>query len=66
MIKTKAPVTVNELGHNYFMLGTYDPKFALTDVEISEPTNQKIFSSIESMKLNGVNVIFLCKFIYKF
>lgn len=59
VIRSKAGVTVEELGEDYYLLGPYNAQQCHTEVEvIAEPEDTHLAEVIEAMKNEGVNVVF--------
>ena len=56
VIKTKAAVTVEELGEQYFLIGPYNESCVRTEVEIMEPQNEACSKAIRQMRDNGIKV----------
>lgn len=56
MIQTKAKVTVDEWGENYFMMGPYFDHNFKTQVEACEPPNQAIRKAMDALLHNGCQV----------
>lgn len=56
VIKTKAGVTVEELGDHYFLLGPYNEQNVRTEVEVIQPENKVISDVVASMGERGVKV----------
>ncbi|XP_063678460.1 glycogen [starch] synthase, liver-like isoform X2 [Bolinopsis microptera] len=57
VIRSKAAVTVAELGDNYFLLGPYVEEKMRTEVEIVEPDDYYIRAAVEAMRDRGVRVV---------
>ncbi|EDV29326.1 uncharacterized protein TRIADDRAFT_20144 [Trichoplax adhaerens] len=57
VIKTKAGVTVEELGDHYYLLGPYNEQSVRTEVEVIQPENKVIADVVASMREKGVKVI---------
>ncbi|XP_062512847.1 glycogen [starch] synthase, muscle-like isoform X2 [Corticium candelabrum] len=57
VIKTKAGVTVDELGRCYFLLGPYNEVRVRTEVEIIEPEGGILKDVFESMRSHGLKVM---------
>lgn len=53
VIQTKAKVTVDEWGENYFMMGPYIEHNFKTQVEACEPPNQAIRKAMDMLLHNG-------------
>jgi len=58
VIKTKAAVTVEELGEQYFLIGPYNESCVRTEVEILEPQNEAVARAMQQMRENGIKVWF--------
>lgn len=58
VIQTKAKITVDEWGENYFMMGPYYEHNFKTQVEPCEPPNQAIKAAMDSLINNGCQVHF--------
>lgn len=58
MIKTKAPVTVEEWGEQYCLMGPYNEACVRTEVEILEPHHYVYRESIATMRNAGIKVFF--------
>lgn len=58
VIQTKAKITVDEWGENYFMMGPYYEHNFKTQVEKCEPPNQAIRAAMDSLINNGCQVHF--------
>lgn len=56
VIQTKAKVTVDEWGENYFMMGPYFEHNFKTQVEACQPTNQAIRKAMDALLHNGCQV----------
>ena len=57
VIKTKAAVTVEELGDQYCLLGPYNESCVRTEVEILEPPpHDPIHPTITQMRDHGIRV----------
>ena len=56
VIKTKAGVTVDELGEQYCLIGPYNDTCVRTEVEIMEPYSQPMQRSIQHMRDHGIKV----------
>ena len=54
VIRSKAGVTVEELGDQYILLGPYSEATVQTEVELMEPENPKIKSVLRSMTDKGI------------
>ncbi|ORZ06067.1 glycogen synthase [Absidia repens] len=58
VIKTKAPVTVQEYGDRYCLIGPLSYQTAPMEVESLEPPNELIRDTLETMKAHGVKYLF--------
>jgi glycogen(starch) synthase len=58
VIKTKAPVTCQEYGDNYCLIGPLSYKSAPMEVEAIEPTDPYLKETLESMKARGVKFLY--------
>ncbi|KAL7882408.1 hypothetical protein SRHO_G00000660 [Serrasalmus rhombeus] len=58
VIQTKAKITVDEWGENFFMIGPYYEHNFKTQVEQCDPPNAAIKAALESIKNNGCQVHF--------
>lgn len=58
VIQTKAKVTADEWGENYFLIGPYVESSVRTQVELSEPSNPAVRRALESMNSKGCKVYF--------
>lgn len=56
MIKTKAPVTVEEWGEQYCLMGPYNEACVRTEVEILEPHHYVYRDTINAMRQAGIKV----------
>ena len=56
MIRSKAQVTVDEMGDNYVLLGPLNEHCVRTEVEKMEPDTERLRKTIESMRNHGINV----------
>lgn len=55
MIRTKAAISVEELGDQYCLIGPYNESCVKTEVELLEPThNEAMMKAIQQMRDNGV------------
>jgi len=59
VIKTKAAVTVEELGEQYTLIGPYNESCVRTEVEIMEPGNEAIKNTLSQMAEHGIRVTIL-------
>lgn len=63
VIQTKAKITVDEWGENYFMMGPYLEHNFKTQVEGCEPQNPAIRKAMDALIHNGYQVhMCLCVF----
>ncbi|XP_064599653.1 glycogen [starch] synthase-like isoform X2 [Liolophura sinensis] len=58
VIKSKAPITVEELGEQYCLLGPYNESCVRTEVDILEPHHYVFQESIQQMRDAGIKVVF--------
>ncbi|ESO00672.1 hypothetical protein HELRODRAFT_157348 [Helobdella robusta] len=59
VIRTKAAVTVDELGDQYYMIGPYVEQFVRMEVEVCEPThNDAMMKALQHMRQHGMKVVF--------
>ncbi|XP_072048138.1 glycogen [starch] synthase, muscle-like [Amphiura filiformis] len=58
VIRSKAGVTVEELGDQYILLGPYSEATVQTEVEVMETDNPKIKNVIKQMTDKGIKVVF--------
>lgn len=58
VIKTKVPVTVHEFGDRYCLIGPLSYKTAPMEVEAEEPSDQHLRASIDSMRSQGIKVLY--------
>lgn len=58
VIKTKAAVSVEELGEQYCLIGPYNDNCVRTEVEVLEPTNSAMAATIQHMREHGIKVTF--------
>uniref|UniRef100_A0A8D2LBT0 Glycogen [starch] synthase n=1 Tax=Varanus komodoensis TaxID=61221 RepID=A0A8D2LBT0_VARKO len=58
VIQTKAKITLDEWGENYFLIGPYFEQNVKTQVEVCEPPNVAVKKAMESMKDGGCQVYF--------
>ncbi|KAG8936868.1 glycogen synthase isoform 1 [Tulasnella sp. 418] len=58
VIKTKVPVTVNEYGDRYTLIGPLSYKTAPMEVEASEPADPILAQVIQSMRDQGVKILY--------
>lgn len=63
MIKSKAPVSTEELGEQYFLVGPYNESCVRTEVELLEPSHYAIKGVLEEMRSHGIKVLF-CAFFF--
>ncbi|XP_033883272.1 glycogen [starch] synthase, liver isoform X1 [Acipenser ruthenus] len=58
VIQTKAKITVDEWGENFFMVGPYYDHNVKTQVELCEPPNPAIKKAMDALRSNGCQVYF--------
>lgn len=59
VIRTKAAVTVEELGDQYCLIGPYNESCVQTEMELMEPThNEAMMKTIQQMKEHGIKVMY--------
>lgn len=59
VLRTKAAVTVDELGEQYYMVGPYVEQFVRMEVEVCEPThNEALMKTLQHMRSHGMKVVF--------
>uniref|UniRef100_A0A5F9DPE4 Glycogen [starch] synthase n=1 Tax=Oryctolagus cuniculus TaxID=9986 RepID=A0A5F9DPE4_RABIT len=58
VIQTKAKITANEWGDNYFLIGPYFEHNMKTQVEQCEPTNDAVRRAVDTMNKHGCQVHF--------
>ncbi|KAK7099061.1 glycogen [starch] synthase-like [Littorina saxatilis] len=58
VIKTKAPITVEEWGEQYCLMGPYNEACVRTEVEILEPHHYAYRETISTMRQAGLKVFF--------
>ncbi|XP_048846330.1 glycogen [starch] synthase, muscle isoform X1 [Brienomyrus brachyistius] len=58
VIQTKARLTAEEWGENYFLVGPYMESNVRTQVELIEPTNPALKKTIDKMNTSGCKVYF--------
>ena len=56
VIKTKAGVTVEELGEQYCLIGPYNESCVRTEVETVEPYNEAMSMTLQQMRDHGIKV----------
>jgi len=56
VIRTKAAVTVEELGEQYCLVGPLNESCVRTEVEILEPSNYALIGAIQHMRDFGIKV----------
>jgi len=59
VIRTKAAVTVEELGDRYFLIGPYNQSCVRTELDIMEPPNEAVARAFQQMREHGLKVWFL-------
>lgn len=57
VIQTKARLTAEEWGENYFLVGPYVESNVRTQVELIEPTNPVLKRTIDKMNASGCKVL---------
>lgn len=57
VIQTKARLTSEEWGENYFLVGPYVESNVRTQVELIEPTNPALRQTIDKMNSSGCKVL---------
>lgn len=63
VIRSKAGVSVEELGDQYCLIGPYNEGLVKTEVEVMEPPESFLQNAIQTMKNSGIKVYFIL-FIY--
>ncbi|EMR69718.1 putative glycogen synthase protein [Eutypa lata UCREL1] len=58
VIKSKAPVTTNEYGDRYTLIGPLNHQSAAVEVEELEPQTPEIAATMESMKKRGIGMLY--------
>ena len=58
VIKTKVPVTVQEYGDRYTLIGPLSYKTAPMEVEPEEPADPHVVAALESMRNKGVKFLY--------
>lgn len=58
VIRSKAGVSVEELGDQYCLLGPYNDGLVKTEVEVMEPPEAIYQNAIQSMKNSGIKVVY--------
>ena len=56
VIRSKAGVTSEELGENYFLIGVYNERQAETEIEELEPEFKIVKDVLDDFKAEGVKV----------
>ena len=56
MIRSKAPVTVEELKNQYCLVGPYKEHNVNMEVEVCEPQNNAIKETISELQKEGIKV----------
>lgn len=56
VIRTKAAVTVEELGDRYFLIGPYNESCVRTELDIMEPPNEAVARAFHQMRDHGLKV----------
>ncbi|KAL1237705.1 Glycogen [starch] synthase [Trichinella spiralis] len=58
VLRTKAAISTEELGDQYCMIGPYNEETVKLEVEVLEPETSHIRGAVESIRSQGVKVIF--------
>ncbi len=58
VIKTKVPVTVQEFGDRYTLIGPLSYKTAPMEVEAQEPTDPHLAATLDVMRQAGVKILY--------
>lgn len=58
VIKTKVPVTVQEFGDRYCLIGPLSYKTAPMEVEAEEPTDEHLHATLEAMRAQGIKALY--------
>jgi glycogen(starch) synthase len=58
VIKTKVPVTVQEFGDRYCLIGPLSYKTAPMEVETEDPTDQHLRATLEAIRAQGIKVLY--------
>jgi len=58
VIKTKVPVTVQEFGDRYCLIGPLSYKTAPMEVEAEEPTDEHLQATLEAMRAQGIKALY--------
>lgn len=58
VIKTKVPVTVQEFGDRYCLIGPLSYKTAPMEVEAEEPTDEHFSAAVQALRSQGVKVLY--------
>lgn len=58
VIKSKAPVTCQEFGDRYCLIGPLSPKTAAMEVENIEPPSEALKCAIDDVRHAGIHVVF--------
>ena len=56
VLKTKAAVTVEELGDQYCLIGPLNESCVRTEVEVMEPTSVPMLATLQQMREHGIKV----------
>lgn len=64
VIRTKAAVTVEELGEQYCLVGPYNESCVRTEVEVMEPSSHALVGAIQHMREYGIKVFYYTHIIY--
>ncbi|XP_071954887.1 glycogen [starch] synthase, muscle-like [Antedon mediterranea] len=57
VIRSKAGVTVDEMGDQYYLLGPCNENCIKTEVELMEPENPLIKRAVDSMRKSGIKIV---------
>eukprot|EP00124_Ichthyophonus_hoferi_P004004 Ihof_evm1s394 gene=Ihof_evmTU1s394 len=57
VIRSKAPVTVKELGDNYYCIGPVNENAVRTEVEASELADPHVRAAVEALRSAGIRVV---------
>jgi len=58
VIKSKAPISTEELGEQYFLFGPYNEGCVRTEVELLEPHHYVVKAVLEEMRSHGIKVLY--------
>ena len=56
MLRTKAPITTEELGDQYCMIGPLVEETVRVEVEVLEPETYAVRGALETLREHGVKV----------